>query len=396
VYKLQLAAAASALLLAALVALGAAFAATPDPAFAAAPVAACPAAEYPGAAWKRGDPARQGWDAAGLERARRLAEESHYAAGVLVHRGRIIWKFGDLDRPYETRSIRKSLYNALIGQLVGEQRLDLDATLAELGIDDVNPPLTARERSATLRDLLMSRSGVYHDAAHMTRGDFDERPARGAKAPGAHFWYNNWDFNTVAVIAERALGEDLFAAFGRRVAEPIGMQDFDPSHGRRHYNRKVSRHPAYLFDMSARDRARFGWLYLKDGCWDGKQVVPADWVRTSTSPLTDRSASGSPDYGYLWWSQGGVGDMQGRLIMARGNPHQYITLIPEGDAVLVMVNDMGYPGWINWLRIRLGLIGDFDDYGAVLREVVRARPRAAPAGRSVAAGPQAGPTSPAG
>lgn len=378
VFKTRLAAAASALALAA--------SCPPNVAVAVAPVEAertnadtCPVAEFPGSTWSRGDAAGQGWDAAGLERARQYAEASHYASGVLIHRGRIIWKFGDLDQPYETRSIRKSLYNALIGQVAAEGRLNLDASLAELGIDDRTPPLTAREKTATVRDLLMSRSGVYHDAAHMARGDFEGRPPRGSKAPGEHFWYNNWDFNTLAVITERALGENLFAAFDRRIARPIGMQDFVPAHGRKHYDRDVSIHPAYLFDMSARDRARFGWLYLNDGCWEGRRLVPPGWVRTSTAPLTERAASGSPDYGYLWWSQRGVGDMQGRLIMARGNAHQYITLIPESGAVLVMVNDMGYPGWINWIRTRLGLMGGFDDYGAVLREVVRARPRSAPA-----------------
>ena len=70
--------------------------------------------------------------------------------------------------------------------------------------------------------------------------------------------------------------------------------------------------------------------------------------------------------------------MTGRLIMARGVAHQYITLIPEADAVLVVTNDMDRPGWMNWIRTRTGMAPRQEDYGAVLKDVVRARPRNAP------------------
>jgi CubicO group peptidase (beta-lactamase class C family) len=153
------------------------------------------------------------------------------------------------------------------------------------------------------------------------------------------------------------------------------MQDYRPADGRKRYDPKKSIHPAYLFNMSARDRARFGWLYLNNGCWNGEQIVPADWVKTSGSPLTDRSASNEMDYGYLWWSQSGAGDYQGRLIMARGNAHQYITLFPDAGAVLVIVNEMIRPGAFNAVRARLGLAGSFEDYIAIRNEVIAARPR---------------------
>lgn len=337
----------------------------------------CPAAQpgrrFPGARWSEADAASLGWDEEALEAAWDAAERGHYAAGMLVYRGQVIGRFGDVARPYQTRSIRKSLLGAIIGQLVEEGRIDLTDTLAELGIDD-KPALTEREKQATVRDLLMSRSGVYHDAAHMSRGDFEGRPERGTYGPGEHFWYNNWDFNALGKITSDALGADLFEQLHTRIASPIGMQDYTPSSGNFHYQRRDSIHPAYLIDMSARDRARFGLLYLNGGCWNGNQVVPAAWVATSVAPLTERSASDSPDYGYLWWSQSGVGDMEGRLIMARGANHQYITLIPEAEAVLVLVNDMKRPGWVNWLRNLFGLAPEFEDYGDVLKAVVAARP----------------------
>lgn len=337
----------------------------------------CRVGGVPAEAWTTAAAAQAGWNQAILDEAWAKAEDSGYAAGMLIYRGQVVGSFGDVSRPYQTRSIRKSLLNAVIGQLVASGKISLDATLGDIGIDDV-PALTAAEKQATVRDLLMSRSGVYHAAAYATAMDNEDRPERGSHAHGTWFWYNNWDFNALGSIVEKTTGAKVYDLFRRGVADPTGMQDFGPAVASYHYDADASTHPAYLFDMSTRDRARLGLLYLNGGCWNGHQILRQDWVRDSTSPLTDRAASGSPDYGYLWWSQRGVGDMKGRLIMARGNAHQYITLIPEADAVLVVTNDMGRPGWVNWVRNRLHLGPQFDDYGAVLKAVVRARPREAP------------------
>ena len=337
----------------------------------------CEVGGVPGPAWSQSPAAAEGWDQAILEGAWEKARQAHYASGMLIYRGRVIGQFGDVTRPYQTRSIRKGMLNAVVGQLVAEGNIDLNATLADLGIDDV-PPLTAAEKQATVRDLLMSRSGVYHEAAYFVATPGSPRPPRGSAAHGEQYWYNNWDFNVMGVIAEKAGGASIYDLFRRGVAVPTGMQDFGPEVASYKREPEHSIHPAFLFDMSTRDRARLGLLYLNGGCWNGHQVVGADWVRESTSPLSDRAAINSPDYGYLWWSQRGVGDMTGRLIMARGVAHQYITLIPEADAVLVVTNDMDRPGWMNWIRTRTGMAPRQEDYGAVLKDVVRARPRNAP------------------
>jgi CubicO group peptidase (beta-lactamase class C family) len=334
--------------------------------------APCGAAEaYPTEHWQPAYDAALGWDEDRLTSAWSKAQHAHYTGGMLVYRGVMIGRFGDVSTPFQTRSIRKSLLNAVIGQLVAERKIALGDTLAKLRIDD-RPPLTQQEKQATVRDLLMSRSGVYHDAAYALPDD--ERPPRGAFRPGQHFWYNNWDFNVLGVIAEKAGGASLFRQFEQRVARPLQMEDYP--YGRREYRRDPgSAIPAYLFEMSVRDRARFGLLYLRRGCWAGRQVVPAQWAETSLAPLTKRGDE--LDYGYLWWSQGPVrsAGMHGRLIMARGNGNQYITLIPEADAVLVLAYDMDHWPWVNWLRNRLRLAPEFEDYQKVLTEVLAARPR---------------------
>ena len=327
---------------------------------------------YPGKHWDASYAQVQGWSEEGLERAWRRARQGNYASGMLVHRGKVIGRFGDVAQPYEAASIRKSLLNAVIGQLVAENRLDIGTTLGELGLRET-PPLNSVERSVTVRDLLMSRSGIYRPAAYTLPSQDEERPEPGQYRPGEHFYYNNWDFNALGTIAEKAGGANVFQLLETRVAAPVGMEDYTLDDTR--YERDDrSLHPAYLIRMSTRDRARFGLLYLRNGCWNGRQIVPAGWVKTSTSPLTDRE--GEQDYGYLWWSQEPIeGEgLNQRIYMARGNPLQYVMVLPDLDAVLVLTADRNYPGWINWVRSRLGFTPEFEDFQETLSLVLAARP----------------------
>ena len=124
------------------------------------------------------------------------------------------------------------------------------------------------------------------------------RPGRGSHEPGSHFYYNNWDFNALGTIYERATGQSVFDAFLALIARPIGMQDMMPEN-MRYFREPVSRHPAYLFRMSARDLARFGLLYLNDGTSAERSIIPSDWVRWSTSAMADAGVRGG--YGAMWW-----------------------------------------------------------------------------------------------
>ncbi len=170
------------------------------------------------------------------------------------------------------------MLNSLIGIAVAEGKINLSDTLEKLGIDDNKPSLTDVEKQATVRDLLEARSGVYHPTDYETKGMIEKKPQRGSHAPGT-FWYdNNWDFNTLGYIYEHATGTKIFQSFYREIAQPIGMQDFRPHDG--HYITSAdSLFPAYPFDMSTRDFARFALLYLHGGNWNGTQVVPEDWLR---------------------------------------------------------------------------------------------------------------------
>lgn len=326
---------------------------------------------YPGRDWSSALPAAAGWSAAGLDAAWARAA-GKFSAGIVVHRGRIVAQFGDVAAPYETRSMRKAFLSAIIGQLVAERKVRLDSTLAELGIDDITP-LTETEKSATIRHLLTARSGIYLPAAYVVPGDADDVPARGTHRPGEAFYYWNWGFNALGGVIEKITGKSVFALFEKRIARPLGLQDFNRGRDTRYVIEPVSRYPAYLFNISTRDRARIGLLYLNQGCWRGRQLVSPAWVRDSIAPVTDQS--NDFDYGYLWWSDdppAGSG-LTRRMFMARGFANQYIIGIPEIDTVFVLSVDMSNPQE----KMRQGLRPPTrKDYRDVFDLVLKARPGA--------------------
>src|SRR5262245_2282587 len=116
----------------------------------------------PGSAWREyATPEEAGFSSELLGQAWERAAELRSGAVFVVYRGHVLVAWGEIERRFECHSVRKSLVNALIGRAVAQGALKLDATLGELGIDDLQP-LTAREKTARVRDLLRARSGVYH------------------------------------------------------------------------------------------------------------------------------------------------------------------------------------------------------------------------------------------
>ena len=142
-----------------------------------------------------------------------------------------------------------------------------------------------------MRELLEARSGVYHAALFETASMAALRPPRHSHPPGTFWYYNNWDFNTLGTIYEHATRHSIFDAFATEIAGPIGMQDYRPADGA-YVTGAASVYPAYPFDMSARDLARFALLYLHNGAWRDRQVVPAEWVAESTKAYSQTDFGG--------------------------------------------------------------------------------------------------------
>ena len=302
---------------------------------------------FPGVQWEVASPAELGWSIPGLAEAYQLFATLPPASMVVIDRGRIVVAWGDSARRVKLSSIRKSLLNALYGTPVHVGQINLDDTLEELEIDD-DPPLTQREKQATLRMLLQSRSGVYHSYVGGTPDMRERMPAREAHPPGAFWYYNNWDFNVLGGVYERKLGRKIGEAFQTEIATPIQMQDFrsdDMYYLKSEDNAQAfarSMYPAYHFRLTARDMARFGYLFLREGNWNGTQIIPADWVRQSTTSYSETTGFGEGfGYGYLWWVHGYGLNVD--AFSARGALGKYIVVIPERGLVVAFVNHTEFP-----------------------------------------------------
>jgi CubicO group peptidase (beta-lactamase class C family) len=244
-------------------------------------------------------PEEVGWSSAELEQARQFSEEIGAAAVMALYDGKVFIAWGNIATKYKVHSIRKPFLNALYGIHVQRGHIDLDETLQDLNIDDIPPSLTEEESQARVSDLLKSRSGVYHEAAAEVQQMIDLRPPRGSHPPNTFFYYNNWDFNALGTIFENETGTKIFEAFKAEIADPIGMQDFEIEDGAYYFELDKSVHPAYPFRMTARDMARFGLLYQREGNWNGERIISREWIAESTTAYSIDDESGT-GYGYLW------------------------------------------------------------------------------------------------
>jgi CubicO group peptidase (beta-lactamase class C family) len=307
-----------------------------------APEKPAPAYVFPAAEWETiADPESAGYSKEGIEAVLEYAKTVPTTGFVVVARGRVLFEYGDTVELSYLASVRKSILAMLYGNYVADGKVRLEKTLAELGITD-HDGLSDQEREATIADLLGARSGIYHPASN-SGDNLADAPPRGSQKHGEYFLYSNWDFNALGPIFEQETGRNIYDALETDLARPIGMQDFNREAQRKSGNLTVSMHPAYHMWLSTRDMARIGYLMLREGNWAGKQVVPRDWVRKITSPLTRREEmnpeavrKGPFGYGYLWWVFDGpaaVGPYEGAY-SGRGAGGQLITVFPKLDLVV--------------------------------------------------------------
>jgi CubicO group peptidase (beta-lactamase class C family) len=307
------------------------------------------ATTYPAAHWQR--VTHRGWSVAKLAQVRGYFQRMGSTALMVVQDGQAVIDWGDTARKAPIASIRKSLLSALYGIAVADGRIKLGTTLAELGIDD-RLPLTDGEKQATVADLLTTRSGVYHPVDSQPVGLAGPVPARGSHPPGAQFYYNNWDFNVLGTIYRQLVSESIYDAFNRLIAGPIGLEDFAISKDCAWGAGEISKHRNYGFVMSARDLARFGLLYARGGRWNGRQIVPANWVAesTRTHTIVRSQTFAGRGYGYMWWT--GFGSDFAPMVTlpadsfhALGIGAQYVFVIPSHDLVIVHTVDMTQAKW---------------------------------------------------
>jgi CubicO group peptidase (beta-lactamase class C family) len=272
----------------------------------------------------------------------------------------------DVTTPLLSWSMAKSVQHAVVGLLVGEGRLDLDAP-ADVpewtGADDPR-------RGITLRQLLAMRDGLdwtedyvddkVSDVIQMLFGDNQadmahfaaDRPP--AAPPDTRFNYSSGTSNIISGVVAREIGpgEDYARFLHRRLFAPLGMTSADPE-----FDEAGTWIASSYLRATARDWARFGLFYLRDGTWDGVRLLPAGWVdyaRTMVSVDED----GEP-YGAHWW--GIPGDNPLGTFRASGYEGQSISICPALDLVVVRLGRTPYERENNLAPWREAVVQAFTD-----------------------------------
>jgi CubicO group peptidase (beta-lactamase class C family) len=304
-----------------------------------------PAAVFPGETWdyvSRADLTSHGWSGDVLQKLTAyIRDESNTTGLVVVDRGRVTYRYGDIEELSYVASVRKSILAMLYGAWVENKTINLNTTLEELNIDDIGGLLPI-EKKATIGHVITARSGVYHPASY-AGDDLAQAPPRGSQKPGAYMLYSNWDFNVAGAIFEQLTRRDIYDELQAQLAMPLQFEDWNRAAQHKEGDLTVSKYPAYPIWVSTRDMARIGYLMLREGQWNGRQVISRDWARRIVSVVTPvhemnpvRRRDGYFGYGYMWWIWDGpkaVGPFKGAY-SAVGAVGQWITVFPSLNMVI--------------------------------------------------------------
>jgi len=267
--------------------------------------------------------------------------------GVLVHE-RYLQGTGDDDRRISW-SVAKSFLSALLGIVIDEGHIS--------GVDQpvtrYVPALrgTAYE-GASLRDVLQMSSGVRFDedyfdfhsdinrmgrvlALGRSMDDFATALTQRDRDPGEAWQYVSIDTHVIGMVIRAATGRPVGELMAEKLLQPLGLESaayyLTDGHG-----------VAFVLgglNMSTRDYARFGQLFLQQGEWQGRQLVPASWVAESTR-ASARTAVQATGYGYQWWVPA---DAEEGEFLARGIYGQFIYVNrPAGVVIAVNSADRGF------------------------------------------------------
>ena len=240
------------------------------------------------------------------------------------------------------QSITKSIAATVVGLAIEDDEIEsLDAPLLSFFDDRDLAGVDARLRKATLRDLLTMRTGIeWHETdrplddtnttLQLERSDdwITFTLAQPVDAdPGTKWAYNSGGSALMAGVIRQATGRHIDEYAARRLFVPLGIRAF-------HWKRTPTGHPdteGGLY-LSAPDLAKIGYLYLRDGVWEDRRLLPEGWVREATTRHVT-GVAGTWDYGYQWWitSRGGVDIWAGR-----GFGGQLLVVIPSRDIVAVV------------------------------------------------------------
>jgi CubicO group peptidase (beta-lactamase class C family) len=316
------------------------------------------------------------------------ADAGYRTDGLLVvHEGRVLFEDYDhgfdRDTPHLTWSISKSVTSALLGIALAQERLELEAPVAEVVDLDLEPQIRVRHllewssgfdwNETYEEDESPQASSVIAMLYGEGRSDMAafvaDHPLR--DPPGATWMYSSGDSVLLMAVVRAALEPVYGPEFPWTVLfEPLGMAHTV-------YERDAAGTyvgASYVY-ASPRDLARFGQLYLEEGCFGGERRLPASFVREAQQvPRVFRERALRPSPGYIsgrhWWLNRDVGphrapfpSVPADAYAARGHWGQELLVVPSRRAVVVRTGED-----------RKGQRIDFDRLYALALQVIEARP----------------------
>jgi CubicO group peptidase (beta-lactamase class C family) len=318
---------------------------------------------FPSPTWDLEPPESHGLDSRSLEIAARYAGQNDTYCMAVVRHGALVgeWYFGDTDErtPMRSWSVAKS-YAATVAGIALDQGL---ISALRDPVADYVPEWAGTEKEAvTLHNVLSMTSGMHFDLVMDNVGitmarDMTQRALDTAldRRPGYAWEYNNHTVQVIERVLRNATGvaPDEFAR--THLFEPIGMDAT--------WERDRTGNPAMYMNVEAscRDHARFGYLYLRRGCWDGAEVLSDEFVEAATTP----SSPYNQGYGYWWWLNGHqplldsvTFEPKGHIMhtfapddafCAVGLGNQMIEVIPSLDMVVVRMGPAPHENLGFWL-----------------------------------------------
>lgn len=268
---------------------------------------------------------------------------------LVVRNGYMIFEnyygLGMPDRQDTVHSVTKSITSALFG-IAKDQGLigDLSQTLPNFWPQHFDAETIPAKKKITLEHLLTMTAGLQavkvKDWSLLMEWHFSpdrvkftlELPQ--SHPPGEKFAYSNPITHLLAVILENKAGTGLVAFADQNLFKHLGIK---PRLWKQDAQGHNTGHGGLY--LSARQMAKFGFLYLNDGIWDGKQIISADWIEKSTRGQV--TAGANYEYGYQWWVRPVAGC---RSYRAWGRNGQFVVVVPELDLVIAVTSKTGLPG----------------------------------------------------
>jgi CubicO group peptidase (beta-lactamase class C family) len=260
----------------------------------------------------------------------------------------------------DVMSVTKSVMSTLVGIAVRDRKLHLDDPLSTL-LPQYAGAMSPTVAAQTLRDILTMSAGLTDEfttagPTFMRKGDWTRAVLAAPSRPSGTFAYSNGGAHLLSAILEQATDRPVLEYARAELFEPLGIDTTNADTGLAAYPNSEAYLKAdfawpsdpqgrptgwALLKLRPADMSLLGQLYLDGGAWGGRQILPADWVRTATTRQVDNPDGGG--YGFMWWI---VSAADEPAYAAIGYGGQLIEVVPSLGLVVVVSTEVVYDGFI--------------------------------------------------